>query len=148
MTDERLTALLDIYRRIPRVACRRRCQQACGAVFDDGAVSQQEADRVFAFPGYRPPVERTCGYLDARGLCSIYDRRPLICRLWGTVDMGTMRCSEGCEPERWLTDEEARAMVDEAKAIGGGMFAGTPLGIQNVLDDLVNGMMMMAREGR
>ncbi|HEV2379781.1 MAG TPA: hypothetical protein VG206_08280 [Terriglobia bacterium] len=49
-----------------------------------------------------------CPYLVA-GQFFIYGVRPLICRLWGLVK--AMRCPHGCEPEQWLSDEEARAML-------------------------------------
>lgn len=43
------------------------------------------------------------------GRCTTYDARPLLCRLYGLVP--SMRCPYGCEPDRWLTDEEGRELL-------------------------------------
>lgn len=51
-------------------------------------------------------VQSPCPALDFIGRCSVYEIRPLICRLWGVVE--TMKCHYGCEPERYLTDEEGK----------------------------------------
>ena len=56
-----------------------------------------------------------CTLLDVHGACSVYAYRPLICRLWGTVKR--MQCPHGCEPERWLSDEEAHEMIQEVERI-------------------------------
>ena len=53
---------------------------------------------------------------DEQGRCTIYDIRPLICRLYGTVkDNPRMQCAMGRAPKRnkMLTDAEARAMLEE-----------------------------------
>jgi len=41
--------------------------------------------------------------------CTVYEVRPLICRLWGlTPDMA---CPHGCVPERWMSEPEARILL-------------------------------------
>src|SRR5262249_13706213 len=45
--------------------------------------------------------------------CSVYESRPLICRLWGMVKK--MRCEWGCTPERWVADEEAFQLLTEVE---------------------------------
>lgn len=43
------------------------------------------------------------------GLCSVYEDRPMLCRLWGLVE--GMKCQWGCVPERYLTDREGREFL-------------------------------------
>ena len=60
-----------------------------------------------------------CPYLErATGLCEGYEARPLICRLRGVAV--TLRCANGCEPERWFSAVEVEALRDEALARSGG----------------------------
>jgi hypothetical protein len=62
----------------------------------------------------------TCPYLEG-GRCTVYDVRPLICRLWGMGDFEIMACPWGCEPERRLTNEEMQALRGRVRAISGGV---------------------------
>lgn len=80
--------------------------------------------------------------LSPTGKCTVYTVRPFICRLWGTTP--TLRCPEGCEPERWLTREEARDIYERIQAIAGPESAG-PLG---EVDDLWGAIALEAREHR
>jgi Fe-S-cluster containining protein len=122
-----LDRMRAIYERVPKVACKRRCQQACGPVFEAGGLTAREYERVTNLVGARPIAPGlVCGYLDRSGLCSVYGMRPLVCRLWGAVDHPQMRCPHGCEPERWLTDEEARALLAEMEQVAGGRVEGDP----------------------
>jgi Fe-S-cluster containining protein len=52
------------------------------------------------------------------GRCLGYEARPLVCRLFGVVPK--MKCPWGCEPERWLTDEEGWALLAETARISEG----------------------------
>ena len=47
--------------------------------------------------------------------CSIYDKRPLICRLYGVVE--NMKCRFGCKPTRYLTNKEGVALVSAVKKL-------------------------------
>jgi len=50
-----------------------------------------------------------CPALD-EGRCTVYERRPSICRLWGVVE--SLACPHGCRPEpRALTDQEGFAFL-------------------------------------
>jgi Fe-S-cluster containining protein len=49
------------------------------------------------------------------GRCTVYDARPMICRLWGLDDF--MVCPHGCEPEKRLTHAEAIAFMARVKDI-------------------------------
>ena len=48
-----------------------------------------------------------CSYC-VDGKCAIYEKRPFICRIYGTSEL--LVC-EDCEPERYLTAEETTELV-------------------------------------
>ena len=50
------------------------------------------------------------------GACSVYDRRPAICRLWGLTE--ELRCPFGCEPEERWTDKRAKEWLDAVQRLG------------------------------
>ncbi|TMD08275.1 MAG: hypothetical protein E6J01_03825 [Chloroflexi bacterium] len=54
-----------------------------------------------------------CPLLTPSGTCSVYDIRPMICRVWGLTK--SMACPFGCVPERWLTEDEAHALLAKAE---------------------------------
>lgn len=103
------TRLLRLYDRIPPVACKRLCSAYCGPI----QLIRLEAKRIASVPGMKKDC--SCSLLED-GLCSRYDARPLICRLWGTV--WEMKCPHGCEPERWLTRAEVMDIFREYQLLG------------------------------
>jgi hypothetical protein len=109
-------ALATIYARIPRLNCKRKCQESCGPL----GIFPAEAERIRA-KHYRLPVVNgalECSGLREDGACRIYADRPVLCRLWGTVK--AMRCPHGCKPSRWLSDEEARLLMLEVQQLKAG----------------------------
>lgn len=54
----------------------------------------------------------TCPQLSPLRDCHVYDERPIICRLYGVVE--DLPCAWGCVPERWLTRQEAAAIIEAA----------------------------------
>ncbi len=71
-----------------------------------------EWDRVNAEMSAGEASGLTCTWLH-EGRCSVYEVRPLICRLWGATE--AMPCPFGCEPDRVLTDEESSALISAVK---------------------------------
>jgi Fe-S-cluster containining protein len=59
----------------------------------------------------------SCSMLTAARRCGVYEIRPMICRLWGVVEV--MKCPYGCVPERYLTSQEGARLILEAEEIGG-----------------------------
>lgn len=59
----------------------------------------------------------SCTMLTDDRRCSVYEIRPLICRLWGITR--SMPCPYGCKPDRVVEDDEAMLMLHEADRIGG-----------------------------
>lgn len=123
----RVDELEALYARLPSIACKGLCSQSCGPI----ECSNLERKRVRKAGGGHIGLK----YLDVEAIkagrevpacpaleetrCSVYAVRPLICRLFGLLQHPTMRCPHGCEPERWLTNEEASDLLAESVRIGG-----------------------------
>jgi hypothetical protein len=100
MTQAQATSsgrLHALYARVPAIECKGLCHDACGPIL----MSQQEA-RTIGHPNDMGDWE--CPKLSPLGTCSVYEDRPMVCRLWGVVE--SMPCPHGCVPERWLTHDE------------------------------------------
>lgn len=113
-------SLALIYAKVPKIACIGKCQACCGPIgAEDAEVTAFEKVTGKPFPDPFVVLDlpgMTCPLLDvATGRCSVYQHRPLICRLWGVIDRDGMRCPHGCKPERWLTDAEGHALMDETR---------------------------------
>lgn len=105
-----------LYAGLPDIDCRRQCARHCGPI----VVPEAEWRRMQRATGGAPEAESVvCGHLDAAaGLCRAHPLRPLICRLWGVLE--SMPCPYGCEPERWVTQAEADALLERALALSEG----------------------------
>jgi hypothetical protein len=122
--DARKFEAIDrLYARLPVVACRRLCGDACGPIL----LTELEARRLHVTAHAKPrtiPLARVdgstserCVYLTARGLCAAYDVRPLICRVWGVVK--ALSCPHGCVPDSWLDDLDFVFLAQAIERIGG-----------------------------
>lgn len=110
----------QIYARIPKIACQRKCQECCGPIKCHGVEwERMRAASLVPLDVIGPNL--TCPALH-HGACAIYAVRPLICRLWGVVRK--MACPWGCQPERWLTDSEAAALLAEMDKLSRGVVRG------------------------
>jgi hypothetical protein len=61
----------------------------------------------------------TCPALTDAGQCSIYEKRPMICRIYYADK--DRPCPHGCrpiEPAKYMTYAEARALLDQALKLG------------------------------
>ena len=124
----KLAAIDVVYAAMPRLDCKGLCV-ACCTTF---GMTPLEKKRIEARTGTRLITKRLpCATEDTAagpgvligvheivegqcpllkdGRCSIYAIRPTICRLWGMTHR--FQCPHGCEPERWLSDEEAGAIM-------------------------------------
>lgn len=114
VTAEEIRALELIYSRLPKLECRGKCQAYCGVI----AMSKPEWERIVARVGCEPKGDASlvCPLLDrATGRCTVYDLRPLICRVWGLVR--DLACPHGCRPSRWLSDKEFRSLRAKVEAV-------------------------------
>ena len=97
----------EIYSRIPKIDCQRKCQSCCSFIL----MSDVEATRIDHLTGPINFLAHPCPALSVMGDCTIYDNRPAICRLYGVVRR--MTCPHGCQPETWLSDAEAKSILEE-----------------------------------
>jgi Fe-S-cluster containining protein len=113
--------LARIYATLPTLHCQGICQASCGPIA--GAVSRLEAERLFqAEPLELPTVPMYgavphCCHLGADGRCKVHEVRPLICRGFGLVADKFMICPFGCVPDRYLSNDEFRALWARLKEV-------------------------------
>lgn len=104
--------LEKLYATLPEINCKKKCGDFCGAIpvgpGEEDYISEKYGDENIP----EPDDDLRCSQLTDGGRCSIHDRRPIICRLWGLIDNPKMRCPHGCKPERWVTDKEAHRLMD------------------------------------
>lgn len=109
-------SLERIYRAVPTIQCKGLCQQSCGPI----NMSAEERRRIDARGVHIPTMRELNDSIIDRGTvdcpalrdgkCSVYEDRPLICRLWGAVE--SMPCPHGCEASPGLlVDEGAQALI-------------------------------------
>lgn len=112
---KRRDALLEaLYAELPKIECKGLCSNSCAYI----GMTKAERDRIARdgkpVPGF---LDDPCKAL-VMARCTIYEHRPLICRMFG-VAIG-MECSHGCVPERLLTREEGREFLRRAEEISRG----------------------------
>lgn len=95
--------LKQLYAEIPQMQCKPGCTKCCGFIpwseFEYNQLEQQKEIRFL------------CVY-PHKGRCSIYDQRPFICRLFGTIEPPhIMSCPEGCAPAFPLTADQASRLL-------------------------------------
>lgn len=120
----KLVALEALYAQLPKIECQRKCQACCGPIMmtrlESKRLPEIELDKVplkFGVGFYtRTPSETLICPLLKNGECSVYERRPAICRLWGLTE--ELRCPWGCEPDVRWTDVRAKAWLDAVQRIG------------------------------
>lgn len=91
-----LRMIHDQYTRIPSFECLPGCTDCCGPV----PITNAELTLITPKP-FRDQ-DTHCQY-QVDGGCGIYEHRPLLCRLFGTVDDPRLRCPHGKRPEKLLT---------------------------------------------
>ena len=108
LTNDELDAL---YATLPVLECQQKCGSCCGPIKVGPDEWRRLVERVGAEPSARTlMLGLRCPWVTPGGLCSVYDVRPMICRLWGAVRM-VMACPHGCKPERWLSEDDAWATL-------------------------------------
>jgi Fe-S-cluster containining protein len=119
-------ALRLAYRDIPTMACRPGCTDCCGPA----PFTKMELERVAeaipddaeivpvgeGFAVIRPAAPLRCAFA-ADGKCGVYEARPAICRLFGTMPSHPrMSCPHGCKPARPLTQAQGSRIM--ARVLG------------------------------
>lgn len=105
---------------LPKLHCKGLCHQSCGPI----AMSRAEYNTLRDIVGEKLQCEfwgdmamvtnfdRTtlaCPLLTVDKRCSVYEHRPMLCRIWGMVK--AMKCPFGCRPSRWLSDAECLELL-------------------------------------
>lgn len=115
--DPRLEAIYDS---LPGLKCQGLCQQACGPVPMLDVEHRPIVAKLGYWPNWKLKRSMTCPLLKD-GQCKVYEVRPLLCRLWGVAE--DMKCPHGCEPERYLTFEEATSLWGQVLELNGEIYA-------------------------
>lgn len=120
----KLKKLNEIYAKIPDIECQGLCHPSCTIV----PAAKIEIKRARGRMGKNPfnplqavknltqeiPKIPTCAALKD-GRCSIYTARPAICRLYGVAE--GLECPFGCKPKKFISKQEAYAIVREVEAL-------------------------------
>lgn len=112
-----------LYAQVPDVGCKGLCSDSCGPI----GMHPYERARIRRAGVRIPPPEEALAELVATGdytcpalvdgRCSVYELRPMLCRVWGASE--AMPCPHGCRPAAGrLTEPATRRLVDES--ISGG----------------------------
>ncbi len=137
-----LKSLNEIYQKVPRVKCQGHCAPFCSAIGYESIEKMNIEEKHSQFPsGFENPTDNgqtiRCGSLSSENRCTIYDERPMICRLFGATQM-MMQCPVGCElmnpSEERLTPEEVMGLLLEVKLLN--LKYLNPIRAKNVIDKL------------
>ncbi|MNV77059.1 Flagellin N-methylase [compost metagenome] len=111
--DRKIEALR---RQIPTFTCIVGCHDCCGPV----TASSEELARLpvkTAAEHAEALDEWSCPHLGPKG-CTVYDERPLICRLYGTTPQ--LRCPNGKRPVYWVdarTEESVFRFLKQTRQV-------------------------------
>lgn len=115
--DAELDAL---YAELPSIECQGMCWDSCGPI----EMTSAEHARIKRETGVDIPPGRflrdgpsACPALGMLHTCTVYEVRPLICRIWGMTRR--LRCNYGCRPSRLLSEPEAYEFIARALEISG-----------------------------
>jgi len=97
-----MTEIQRLYLKIPASRCKDGCFECCTNIVQ---FAKEEAERAGEYK-----YDGVCPFLDENKKCGVYQNRPLVCRIYGASEI--MRC-EDCAPERYLNEEETRAIIKE-----------------------------------
>lgn len=113
--------LQDIYDSLPSMECKGLCFESCGPIeiFPKERENLGDDFKHKSLPDMLRHLHAnhsddndgciTCPMLKDNK-CSVYHKRPIICRLWGLVE--SMKCEHGCKPTRYLTVKEGHKYLD------------------------------------
>ncbi len=97
--------LRALYASVPSVPCKGLCHDQCTLIpvakAEREAIADHTGRRVKTIPDMQQAVMRpaddglTCRYLK-KSRCTIYEVRPMICRLYGAAE--GLECPHGCRP--------------------------------------------------
>jgi len=103
--------MAHLYQELPVVACKGLCTESCGPI-------QCSALERIIMPPLPEPKGMRCPFLSDEGRCEARVTRPILCRLFGTVDHPLMTCPHDCEvTPRKLTHAEGQEKIRQIRRI-------------------------------
>ena len=87
--------------RVDSLQCKGLCQDSCGPIPFPKRIRQEYPEMKLPSNPYIVEIRKyskgiyVCPFLK-EGKCSIYEKRPAICHLWGAIE--TLPCPYGCKP--------------------------------------------------
>jgi len=108
--EVKVKQLIRLYRKIPSFECKEGCTDCCGPVPFKKAEWGRVEDKRYGGD------DLICPYA-VGGRCEIYDVRPFMCRLFGTVDDYRLRCPHGCGPDVLMSAEKGRELMNRYRGI-------------------------------
>jgi hypothetical protein len=112
--------LEQLYAQLPPLTCRGLCEDSCAQLVDAGPLERRRiAQRGVDLDA--PTADGACPALShalGGALCSVYEARPVACRLWGVA--ASMPCPHGCLPEGGrVSDDTMLCWMLESLELGG-----------------------------
>lgn len=105
-----MSRLDDLYSQIPKFKCIEGCTDCCGPI----PANLEEIKRIGKKPGVTHDVPGLLCEFAKDGPCSIYENRPLVCRIFGTVPSEPLlKCPHGCQPMFPMIKEQENQIMDE-----------------------------------
>lgn len=122
------TTLEELYAGLETVECIGRCWNSCGPIMMSKLERERIAERGVEIPAFDSETSYRwsvldeplhCPALTELKRCSVYEVRPLICRVYG-VGRGELACRWGCKVSgRRLKTDEVMALLLRSFKLGG-----------------------------
>lgn len=114
----------ELYDQVPGIECKGFCADSCGPIemsaLERAAIAKRGVTitaKEDALAEYMEKGDFDCDAL-VDGRCSVYEDRPMVCRLWGVTE--SLACPYGCAtPEGTLTDSQGWRLLAAAMQVGG-----------------------------
>jgi len=117
--------LNKIYKRIPTLKCPPGCSACCGpvplcnkeaSVLREHFKDNPDKSLLEGINSFITPVDEhlNCRFSSKEG-CTVYDKRPFMCRLFGITE--SLKCPLGCKPNRYLTFAEESELMEFYKKL-------------------------------
>lgn len=102
----------SIYKSVPGFKCIEGCTDCCGPVF----TTKIEAERLGVEVGTltNKPGETKCRFAGEQG-CTVHDKRPMMCRLFGSSNLEKLACPHGRGPNKPLKVNQTNELISKYK---------------------------------
>lgn len=120
-----------LYAQIPTFECKKGCTLCCKQPvpfskwewekLGDKQLPETPLETAIKLPDMEAKLCYKCPY-SVGGHCSIYEDRPLMCRLFGSME--GLPCPIGYGPEKPLTKDQAQKLIVEYRKLAGNGLGG------------------------